>query len=160
MSNAEKDMRLAFERATLRQTMRHLEKLPGPVAGRLWGDARKTLDEHEALRQAEIKDYENSRAERVGTRVEELIDENGRHEAIYDMMDSSGTRKTQGQLQVQADREVWLGHANRLEAVNQKEHDALVRINREAGVLLRTKGKAVKDFKRGTDGPARTGPRH
>ena len=165
MSNVENDLRLTFERATLRDTLNKLEKLPDQSAARLWGEAKKVQEEHAALRKVEIDDYKNSHAQRVGTRVEELIHENGRHEPVYDMMDRSGTRKTQAQLRTQADREVRLGHENRLQALEEREYDALVTINRQAGKLQRSQGIAVKEFTRAHDGPqhdspSRAGPRH
>ncbi len=159
MSNVENDLRLTFERATLRDTLNKLEKLPDQSAARLWGEAKKVLEEHATIRQQEIDDFNSSFAQRVGTRVEELIDENGRHEPVYDMMDRSGTRKTQGQLRAQAAREVKLGHQNRLEALKQNEEHALVLINREAGSLLRAKGKVVSMFSRAHNGPTQDGPR-
>lgn len=158
MSNVENDLRLTFERATLRDTLNKLEKLPDQSAARLWWEAKKVQEEHAALRKVEIDDYKNSHAQRVGTRVEELIHENGRHEPVYDMMDRSGTRKTQAQLRTQADREVRLGHKNRLQAIREREHDALVTINRQAGNLLRSQGKAVQEFTRAHDGPHHDGP--
>lgn len=165
MSNVENDLRLTFERATLRDTLNKLEMLPNQSAARLWTEAKKVQEEHAALRQAEVDDYKSSHAQRVGTRVQELIEENGRHEPVYDMMDRSGTRKTQAQLRTQADREVRLGHENRLHALKEREYDALVAINRQAGKLLRSQGKAVEEFTRAHDGPqhngpSRTGPRH
>lgn len=165
MSNVENDLRLTFERATLRDTLNKLEMLPSQSAARLWREAKKVQVEHATLQLAEINDYENSYQQRVGTRVQELIEENGRHEPVYDMMDRSGTRKTQAQLRAQADREVRLGHENRLQALKEREYDALVTINRQAGKLLRSQGKAVEEFTRAHDGPqhdspSRTGPRH
>lgn len=159
MSNVENDLRLTFEHATLRDTLRKLEKLPDHSAARLWGEAKKIQEQHASLRQAENDDYKNSHAQRVATRVEELIDENGQHEPVYDMMDKSGTRKTQGQLRTQADREVRLAHENRLQALKERERDGLVSINRQAGQLLRSQGKAQKDFTRAHDGPQDNGPK-